>query len=165
MPQDLVPVDTGLARGNHERGLRRIATGRPRAGREHGIAATGERSDFDRAPENRIALQRDRGTVEQELPVRCIAFAGDLKQAAAGNDPIVIIRPNRPFRGDQIEAVDKFLRRGGSLLLLDSPSNTNSTANELLKAFGLSFAPGMGRGSMAREPISGASIRTSSISG
>jgi len=85
-----------------------------------------------------------------------IAF--DLKQATTGSDPIVIIRPVRPFNGDEIEAVDKFLRRGGSLLVLDSPSNTKSTADELLKPFGLNLAPGMARGSMAREPISGSSI-------
>ena len=82
----------------------------------------------------------------------------DLKQATAGKDPIVIIRPVRPFTGEEIEAVDKFLRRGGSLLVLDSPSNMKSTANELLKPFGLSFLEGMCRGSMAREPASGSSI-------
>jgi len=82
----------------------------------------------------------------------------DLNHAAEGRDPIVLIRPDRPFKADEIEAVGKFLHGGGSLLVLDSATNAHSTANELLKQFGLEVTPGPCRGSIVHESASASTI-------
>lgn len=82
----------------------------------------------------------------------------DLAKAARGMDPIIVIRPVRPFSAVEIDAVGRFLKAGGSMLVLDSPTNAKSTANELLRPFGLSFATGACRGTTLVEPASSATI-------
>jgi hypothetical protein len=53
---------------------------------------------------------------------------------------VVVTNPSRSFSGDDLAAVDAFLRDGGALLLLESVSNGASTANQLLRHYGMSIA-------------------------
>lgn len=69
---------------------------------------------------------------------------------------VVVINPSRSFTEDEMAAVDAFLRGGGTLLLLDSVRNDASTANQLLRPYGLAIrtipdmdAPVVERGAMA----------------
>ena len=63
----------------------------------------------------------------------------DLDQALEGKDPIVLIRPQVAFDGETMGKIRAFLNRGGSILVLDSPSNKNSVADQVLSEFGLIF--------------------------
>jgi hypothetical protein len=54
---------------------------------------------------------------------------------------LVIANPSRDFSGEDITAVDAFLREGGALLLIESVSNGASTANQLLQHYGISIGP------------------------
>jgi len=56
-------------------------------------------------------------------------FAGDL---------IVFMHPNRPVSPEFRTALGNYVTAGGKVLILDSPANTQSTANLLLYPFGLS---------------------------
>jgi len=82
----------------------------------------------------------------------------DLRRAARGDDPLLLIRPAGPFDEPTRRALDEFLHRGGSILVLDSPTNEKSTANELLRPYGLAFARGVRRGGLVFEPAAGARI-------
>jgi len=76
-----------------------------------------------------------------------IEYFGYSKGRAAGTDALegdllVVLYPTRPadeqFRKDLADFVDG----GGHLLVVDSPDNTGSTGNALLRPFGLSFDVG-----------------------
>jgi len=84
----------------------------------------------------------------------------DLDAALAGDDPIVMIRPVKPFEAARRSAVRAFLERGGSLLVLDSAANSDSTANTLLGEFDMAVANRPCSGQMIVEPTSGARICT-----
>lgn len=56
-------------------------------------------------------------------------FAGDM---------IIFMHPNRPVGPEFRTALANYVSAGGRVLVLDSPANTQSTANQLLHAFGLS---------------------------
>jgi hypothetical protein len=49
----------------------------------------------------------------------------------------IIINPARDVPDDYAAAVVEYVRGGGRLLVLDSPTNYNSTANTILAPFGL----------------------------
>lgn len=54
---------------------------------------------------------------------------------------VVIVNPSRSFSVEDLKAVDTFLGRGGTLLLLESICNGASTANELLQHYGIATDP------------------------
>lgn len=87
-----------------------------------------------------------------------ITFDLDQSLASSSNDPIVMIKPNEPFSAETIDAAKQFVERGGSLLVLDSPLNPETTANSLLKPFDLGFESGRCRGGAVVEPESDARI-------
>jgi hypothetical protein len=75
---------------------------------------------------------------------------------------MVIANPSRNFSKEDMGALDAFLRGGGTLLLLDSVSNGISTANQVLRPYGLSVnvvsdpdAPAAGRGRSATTERNG----------
>ncbi|MCG8404460.1 MAG: hypothetical protein MI923_04595 [Phycisphaerales bacterium] len=80
------------------------------------------------------------------------------RSLASSDNPIVLIRPNEPFSPETIEAAKRFVERGGSLLVLDSPANQESTANDLLQRFDLGFDENPCRGVSIVEPTSGSNI-------
>ena len=57
----------------------------------------------------------------------------DLKDAQL----LIIINPHQRFYPDELDRVKNYLQKGGKVLLLDSVTNGNSTANELLALFGM----------------------------
>ena len=61
------------------------------------------------------------------------AKVGELARA----DLVVVLHPSRPVRPDYRDRLAEYVRAGGRLLVLDSPANKDSTANELLQPFGL----------------------------
>ncbi|NOX58247.1 MAG: hypothetical protein GXP29_05235 [Planctomycetes bacterium] len=61
----------------------------------------------------------------------------DLDQALEREDPIVLIRPQVAFGGETMGRIRAFLNRGGSILVLDSPTNKNSVSEQVLSEFGL----------------------------
>jgi hypothetical protein len=56
---------------------------------------------------------------------------------AVDGDLLVVLNPDRDVPSSFRDAVEAFVRRGGHLLVLDSPQNQHSTANSLLYPFGL----------------------------
>ncbi len=86
-----------------------------------------------------------------------VAFT--LEDALARTDAVVLAKPQVPFSPAEIDAVETYLKSGGALLVLDGPSNANSTANALLERFGASFGPPI-RGGTLVEPSSSAQICT-----
>jgi hypothetical protein len=58
------------------------------------------------------------------------------QEAFAGN-ALVILSPNRPVPDRYRQSLVDWVQRGGRLLVLDSPDNTASTANDLLAPFKL----------------------------
>ena len=58
---------------------------------------------------------------------------------ALSGDLLVVLYPTRPADEEFRNGLASFVRGGGHLLVIDSPDNTNSTANALLVPFGLSF--------------------------
>jgi len=71
----------------------------------------------------------------------------------AGNDVfsgdvLVLICPTRSVSQNYCDRLVQFVRKGGRLLVLDSPSNVGSTANSVLWPFGLSMVPAPARGKL-----------------
>jgi len=56
------------------------------------------------------------------------AFAGDV---------LVVVYPTRPVTAEYREGLVQFVANGGKVLVVDSPENMQSTANDLLSPFGL----------------------------
>jgi len=54
---------------------------------------------------------------------------------------VVVANPSRSFKGEDLAAVDAFLKDGGVLLMLESVRNGASTANQLLKPYGINIGP------------------------
>lgn len=57
---------------------------------------------------------------------------------AFSGDALVVIYPSRQVSDGFLSRLVKYVNEGGKLLVVDSPENTNSTANALLKPFKLS---------------------------
>jgi len=85
-----------------------------------------------------------------------VAF--DFDRALRSTDPIVVIRPKKAFPPETIAAARESLERGGSILVLDSPGNATSTANEFLGPFQLGFSAGGARGASILEPQTGSRV-------
>jgi hypothetical protein len=84
------------------------------------------------------------------------AFSGDAR---------VFLYPDRPLPGGFREKLVEYVRQGGKLLVVDSPENTESTANKVLEPFGLSLdakAPASGklvtRAKWRQVPVASASV-------
>ncbi len=67
------------------------------------------------------------------------SVAFDLDQALQGDGPIVMIKPHVPFGEETLSNIQTFLNRGGSLLVMESYSNQDSVASQLLGEYGMSF--------------------------
>ncbi|MFC2013852.1 hypothetical protein ACFLU8_03110 [Chloroflexota bacterium] len=50
-------------------------------------------------------------------------------------DLVVIINPKGSFSTEEITTIKEYMSRGGNILLMDDPTNTDSSANSLLKVF------------------------------
>jgi hypothetical protein len=57
---------------------------------------------------------------------------------AFSGDVLVVVSPNRSVPEEYMKKLEQYVNDGGKLLVIDSPENTNSTANRLLWPFGLS---------------------------
>jgi len=64
------------------------------------------------------------------------ARAGDAE--AFSGDLLVVVYPSRPPGEEFRDGLVRYVAAGGRMLLVDAPDNAGSTANELLKPFGLS---------------------------
>jgi hypothetical protein len=62
-----------------------------------------------------------------------------LEDAVRNSSALVEINPDRPFSIEEIDTVVDFVRHGGTLIVLDTPENPNSTSNQLLGPFGFIF--------------------------
>jgi len=60
-----------------------------------------------------------------------------LDRAVQNSRALVQIQPVRPFSIEEIDRIVDFVRRGGTLVVLDSPENVGSTAPSLLGPFGI----------------------------
>ncbi len=60
-----------------------------------------------------------------------------LEDSIANTDVIVLINPNKPFSDSEIQSMTQYLEKGGRVLLMDSITNPQSTANELIGNFGM----------------------------
>ncbi|HUS99420.1 MAG TPA: DUF4350 domain-containing protein [Candidatus Thermoplasmatota archaeon] len=60
-----------------------------------------------------------------------------LKDAVGHGDIIVIVNPVQPFTETEIHLLTTYFEKGGRVLLMDSITNTKSTANELIGNFGI----------------------------
>lgn len=58
---------------------------------------------------------------------------------AFGGDVLMAICPSRPVSEEFRRQVEQYVDRGGKLVVIDSPENTDSTANSLLWPFGISI--------------------------
>jgi hypothetical protein len=65
------------------------------------------------------------------------SLASTLHDATKNSNLIVIINPAQPFTETDIQLLTSYLETGGHLLLMDSITNPQSTANELLGNFGI----------------------------
>lgn len=64
----------------------------------------------------------------------------DLKESLNKNSKIiVIINPEKKFTNDIKQKIRQYIENGGSLLIMDDIKHKKSTANQLLKEFGLEF--------------------------
>jgi len=60
-----------------------------------------------------------------------------LDDAIKIGDIIVIINPIKSFETEDIDAITDFVENGGKVLVMDSITNSHSTANELIGNFGI----------------------------
>jgi hypothetical protein len=60
-------------------------------------------------------------------------------QACNGSRVVVFIRPTKDFTPYEIGYLERYVDEGGGLLILDGPTNKQSTADQLLSAFGMSI--------------------------
>ena len=62
-----------------------------------------------------------------------------LAGAVSDSRVLLEIQPVRPFSIQDIDQIVDFVRRGGTLVVLDSPENVHSTSPTLLGPFNISF--------------------------
>ncbi len=62
-----------------------------------------------------------------------------IRSAVTDSRVLVEIQPYKPFSIEEIDLVIDFVRRGGTLVVLDSPENAQGTARTLLGPFNISF--------------------------
>jgi hypothetical protein len=81
-----------------------------------------------------------------------------LLDCLADSDVTVIVNPRGEFNEDALARLQDYVRRGGGLLVLDRPYVKESTANEVLDRFGLSFADAQVDSVEARDLATGEPI-------
>lgn len=81
---------------------------------------------------------RGYGLLEQWIPRLGYFTARRSGSEAVSGDALVIICPTRSVSDQFRRDVEAYVRRGGRLLLIDSPDSPGTTANSLLWPFGLS---------------------------
>lgn len=66
-----------------------------------------------------------------------------LREALRAANIVIIINPGKYFSKEDVRRIDRFLRYGGRLLLMDSITNDNTISNRLLRRFNtlIRFAP------------------------
>lgn len=64
-----------------------------------------------------------------------------IKDCTESSDLVVIINPRRDFSIEEIVTIREHVTRGGKVLLMDDPANTDSSANSLLQTFGMKINP------------------------
>lgn len=62
-----------------------------------------------------------------------------LRNCLRDADIVAIVNPRGPFSLSSLAAIEDYVRLGGGLLVLDRPYMPESTANDVLERFGLSF--------------------------
>lgn len=62
-----------------------------------------------------------------------------VEEAVRNSRALMEIHPNKPFSIDELDLIIDFVRRGGTLVVMDSPHSPGSTANSLLGPFLLAF--------------------------
>lgn len=62
-----------------------------------------------------------------------------IEEAVKNSGALVEVNPNRPFSIEEIDTVVDYVRRGGTLIVMDTPDNPGSTANQILGPFGIVF--------------------------
>lgn len=102
----------------------------------------GEHSQYF-LPEHRLARQADKdfstfylwtqrvGIVPRKFPT--------LEEALTYPGGQIIIDPVKPFTDDELNALRRFVENGGTLYVFDGPHNHQSSANQVLKRFGMVF--------------------------
>ena len=151
MPNVVEPRSlAGAAGGRHVRLGARFAGGRRGPSLGHADAGTlparemrGHRSHhFDRAALERPNTQgggEGYGLFEQWLArLDCHTVRKEGPEAFCG-DVLVVICPSRPVSEEFRRQIEQYVDGGGKLLVIDSPENTDSTANSLLWPFGMSI--------------------------
>jgi hypothetical protein len=89
------------------------------------------------------------GLLEQWIPrMGCAVSRESDLRAMAGKDGLVIIAPTRSVSDRYREVLRDYVRRGGRVLVLDSPEFPGSSANSLLNMFGLAAL-------LSTQPVSG----------
>jgi hypothetical protein len=68
-------------------------------------------------------------------PFTGITLEEDIEDASV----LVVINPDKQFSPDELDQLKDYLQEGGKLLLMDSFTNANSTANDLLSSFGMNI--------------------------
>jgi hypothetical protein len=71
---------------------------------------------------------------------------------ALQGDLVVFLYPTKPVSAEYRAALTRYVERGGQVLVIDSPTNTLSTAAALLAPFGLSQKPLLGQGGTLSGP-------------
>jgi hypothetical protein len=70
--------------------------------------------------------------------VGCVpSIENSLADAIAQGNVVVIINPTQSFSDQDLQRITSYLEHGGRILLMDSITNPQSTANELLGTFGI----------------------------
>lgn len=65
------------------------------------------------------------------------ASVPSLDGALNGAKVLVLVNPNKVFTADEVLRIKRYLQAGGRMLVLDGSHNSGSTANQLLRVFGL----------------------------
>jgi len=74
------------------------------------------------------------------MRVGVFPFVGwTLEESVQKGDAVVLVRPRRDFSEREIEMLQEFVRRGGALIVLDTPTIAGDSARVLLRAFGISL--------------------------
>ena len=77
---------------------------------------------------------------QRSLEVRTIGGEGGLGEIAAEISLLLIVGPQRPFRSTELAALERFVVRGGRLLVALDPEN-KIDLHELLAPLGVTFVP------------------------
>jgi len=81
---------------------------------------------------------------------------------AISGDLIVFTQPNLTVKDEFRDALVNYVTNGGKILILDSPENTNSTANSLLYPFGININGTTSRSGQLKAPENWPTIKIDS---